>query len=239
MATVNDITTRALRLLQVKEAGEPINDDEANDGLEVINNLIDSWALENLMLTARVQHSISFVSGQTAYTIGSGGNFSVTRPTKIANAFVRDSQNADWQMIEINNDQYNEIVLKSTNTQYPTKYYYRPTYPLGTIDVWGAPGSGLTFFIEVDSQFTQFATVSTTVALAPGYVRALEYNLAVELAPEYVKNTTAPNVQMIIGLADKAKEFIKDVNNKNIGELTSEFAYIGRNNGSSYWFFDT
>lgn len=230
MATVNSILTRSLRLLQVLEAGETASAEEAQDALEVLNNLIDSWANESLMLFARTEHSIPYVQNQIEYTIGTGGDFNVTRPVSngIMNAFTR-TEDSDWKMTEVNNDQYQEIVVKSVESSYPVYYYYRPSFPLGKITVWPAPQGNLTFFINVKSQFTAFANVSAVVALPPGYVRALEYNLAIEIGPEYVKSTNAANYAKIEQLAMQSKEYIKNTNDKNIPELQSDAAHLGDN----------
>ena len=237
MATVNEILTRSLRLLQVLEASEAPSFEESQDSLETINNLIDSWANESLMLFARVEHSIPFVQGQTEYTIGAAGDFNVTRPVSngIMNAFTRDVD-TDWPISEINSDQFQTIPLKSIEATYPYHFYYRPDFPVGVITVWPAPGANLTFVINVKDQFTAFPAVSTTVNLPPGYVRALEYNLAVEIAPEYVKNVNAANVQFIQQKATESKEYIKNTNDKNIPELVSDAAYLGgSNNNNNYW----
>lgn len=232
MATVNSILTRSLRLLQVKEAGEAATAEEAQDALEVLNNLIDSWANESLMLFARTEHSIPFVQNQIEYTIGASGDFNVTRPVSngIMNAFTR-TQDSDWKMTEINSDQYQEIVVKTVESSYPQFYYYRPSFPLGIITVWPAPQENLTFFINVKSQFTAFANVSATVSLPPGYVRALEYNLAIEIGPEYVKTTNTANYAEVKRLAKESKEYIKNTNDKNIPELKNPASHLGGNRG--------
>ena len=240
MATVNSITKRAMRLLQVLEAGEAPTGEEAEDALNILNNIIDSWANEALMLFARTQHQISFVPGQTRYTIGASGDFNVTRPVTngIMNAFTRDSDGTDWPISEIDNDQYQQIILKNTVTTYPLWFYYRATFPLGEIDVFPSPGANLTFFINVKSQFTAFAGVSTSVDLPPGYVRCLEYALAEELGPEYLKSTTVANFQQIKSKVIEAKEYIKNTNDVNIPELQSDAAYIGNDyyrNSYSWW----
>jgi len=240
VATVNDIVKRALRLLQVKEAGEPATAEEAEDGMEVLNNIVDSWANESLMLFTIAEHSTAFVPNQIEYTIGTGGTFNVTRPVTngIKNAFARDANGLDFPIEEINNEQYNEILLKDFTSTYPIYFYFRDNFPLGVLSVWPPPSESLTFFINVSSQFSQFSLPADVVALPPGYVRALEYNLAVEIGPEYIKSTNAANFQVIQKLAMEAKERIKDTNDVNVPELKSPAAYLGKNRRGFYnWGF--
>lgn len=217
MATANKIIKRALRLLQVKESSEPIAADEGQDALEVLNSLIDAWTNEDLMQHFREQHSIPFIAGQRVYTIGSGGDFNVSRTVSIENAFSRDAGGSDWDIQEINLDEYSKIILKSTASTYPYYFYYRPDFPLGEINVWPLPGSNVTFFINVRTQLSQFTDINTDINFPPGYIRALEWNLAVEIAPEYGKEASP----LIMRQAADAKERIKDTNNKNVPVLES------------------
>jgi len=66
-----------------------------------------------------------------------------------------------------------------------------------------------------------FADINTNVDFPPGYIRALKYNLAVEIAPEYGKAISP----LIREQAKTSKEGIKDTNNKNIPVLVSELTY--------------
>lgn len=215
MATANTIIKTALRLIQVKEANESITAAEGDDGLTALNDLLDSWTNEDLMQHFRKEHNIPFVAGQKKYTIGAGGDFNVTRPVSIENAFTRDTGNSDWEITEINNDQYQRIILKDTESTYPYYFFYRPDFPLGEINVWPTPGQSLTFFINVRNQLTQFTDINTNINFPPGYVRALKYNLALEIAPEYGRELSG----VIVSQAAQSKERLKDTNNKNIPEL--------------------
>lgn len=217
MATANSLIKGALRLLQVKEANEPISAAEGQDGLDALNELIDSWSNEDLMQHFRKEHSINYVSGQETYTVGVGGDFNVTRFLSIENAFTRDNGESDWEIIEINNDQYQRIILKETESSYPRYFFYRPDFPLGEISVWPSPGESLEFHINVRTQLTQYTDINTNLDFPPGYSRALRYNLAVEIAPEYKMNISP----LIMKQAISSKEYIKDTNNKNIPELES------------------
>jgi len=217
-ATANSIIKSALRLLQVKEVNEPISAEEGADGLVALNDLLDAYTNEDLMQFFRPERFINLVAGKRTYTIGEGGDFNVVRPVSIENAFSRDLGPSDWPIIEINNDQYQRIILKTTEATYPYYFFYKPDYPLGEIAVWPVPGPNLEMHINVRSELDTFADINTALSFPPGYIRMLKYNLAVEIAPEYRDNVP----KLVLEQAMKAKEHINDTNDKNIPELISD-----------------
>lgn len=223
MPTANSIIESSLRLLQVKEANESISAAEGADGLSALNELLDSWTNEDLMQSFRKELTFSFVAGQGTYTIGATGDIVETRPVSIENAFTRDSGQSDWPIIEVNNDQFAKIILKQTQSTYPYYFFYRPDFPLGEINFWPVPGANLELHLNVRDELAQFTDINTNLTFPPGYVRALRYNLAVDIAPEY-RSDIPP---LIIEVARTSKERIKDTNNKNIPELVSDLVWWG------------
>ena len=162
MATASRIISTALRLIQVKEDSEPISAAEGADGLEALNDLLDSWTNEDLMQFFRPQRIVNLVSGKFIYTIGTGGDFNVNRPVSIENAFVRDGE-SDWPIDEINDDEYQDIILKTTSSTYPIYFYHEPDFPLGKIHVWPVPGPNLEMHISVRNQLDVFADINTNI----------------------------------------------------------------------------
>ena len=220
MGTANQIITDALKKLGVWQKGETIDADEGADGLRALNLMIDSWSNEDLMLYQQVQRTKALTSSDGQYTIGDSGDIDTTRPVRIATAYVQDSGGNDWPIKIINAAQWASISLKTVDGTYPSYLYYRPDYPLGVINLYPEPSSGLTLYLECWDQITQFASGVTSASLPPGYERALIYNLAIELAPEYGK----PIGQEIAKLAMESREFIQDVNNTEIPTLVSSIA---------------
>ena len=235
MTTVEKIIVRALRLIKVYEAGQQLDEDEAQDALEVLNAMLDGWSTEKLMLYHRVKLSIPFVLNQNEYTIGPGGDFDTEWRQDIENAFARDTQaesgrnDFDWPMEKITNDQYTGITLKQLSSSYPTYFYYRPTFPLGVITVWPNPGQGLEFHLNVLQRLANFSNIADEVSLPPGYKRAIEYNLAMELAPEYGASTVD-----IKTIAKETKGYLKSINSRNTPILQSEAARISGRRGGAY-----
>jgi hypothetical protein len=181
--TVNAVVCAALRLLKVKEAGEAATADEASDGLIAVNDLIESWNLQPLMLPAKSQISQALTTA-TTYTFGTGGN-NATRPVSIYKAFVRDSSGIDTPVNIIGNDEYSDIALKTLSAGIPYNLYYRASYPLGVVNIFPAPVVGYTLYLECQAALSTYTAVSDSINLPPGYLKALKYNLAIAISPEY------------------------------------------------------
>jgi hypothetical protein len=65
-----DIISRALKDIGALEAGEVPTPDAAQDALEMLNDLIDQWSNEGMMVYNVTEIVFPVISGQTQYTIG-------------------------------------------------------------------------------------------------------------------------------------------------------------------------
>jgi len=65
-----EIISRALKDIGALEAGEVPTPDAAQDALEMLNDLIDQWSNEGMMVYNVTEIVFPVISGQTQYTIG-------------------------------------------------------------------------------------------------------------------------------------------------------------------------
>ena len=70
MAVPYDIVSRALKDIGALEAGETPTPDAAKDAFEMMNDMIDQWSNENMMVFNVTEIICPVISGQTQYTIG-------------------------------------------------------------------------------------------------------------------------------------------------------------------------
>lgn len=177
--------------------------------LRKMNTMLDAWSIERLMCYAILQESFALTVDDGTYTIGSGGDFNTTRPTKIVSAFLRDSSSSDTPITILPFDRYDAIVNKSVTGSYPTYLFYDAAFVsgLGTIKLYPLPLSGLTLYINSWQQLQQFANVSTALSLPPGYQRAIESNFSIECAPGYIKISAE-----LAKIARESKAAIKSIN---------------------------
>lgn len=207
MATAIQIITRALRTLQVLGTDESPSADQASDAFDSLNDLLSGWSDDQALFYQIVLQNFPLISGQRVYTIGPAGNFNTIRPMSIQNAYVNWS-GVDYSLGLVTREQYDQISLKTTQTQIPYVLQYNSGFPQSEIKLWPIPNDPTAIlYIESRQPFTSFATMTTDANMPPGYERALRYNLAVELMPEY-----GVNDPKIIRLAAVAKTWLKRVN---------------------------
>lgn len=181
MSTALGIIKSAMRKAGVLVKSEAPSADEANDGLEMLNDLLASLSNDSMLVPARTLENFTLTSA-TDYTIGTGGDFNTTRPIKIISAYVR-SGTIDYPLEIVSDENYAAIQLKSTGS-IPDHINYTNAYPLATIRLYPAPTAGYTLYLLSEKQLSTF-TLNQTVDLAPGWRRMLVYNLAIELCSEY------------------------------------------------------
>lgn len=78
MTTPYDIITRAMKDIGALAAGEVPTADEAQDALDMLNDMIAQWSNENMMVFYRTEIVFPCVQNRTQYTIGPGGNVGAT-----------------------------------------------------------------------------------------------------------------------------------------------------------------
>jgi hypothetical protein len=68
-----DIISRALKDIGALEAGETPTADAAQDAFDMLNDMLDQWSNEDMMVFYKTEIVFSITPGQTQYTIGPGG----------------------------------------------------------------------------------------------------------------------------------------------------------------------
>lgn len=182
MTTARTLIKKAMQKVGILVKSEVPDDDEANDALDSLNALIASWSNYSYNITTRVRETFSLPT-TTNITIGTGQTFNTTRPIQIVDAYCSQGT-IDYPMEIVNAEQYDSISFKSIQGR-PQYLSYDNGYPTGNINVYPVSSGGYTLTILSEKAITGFATLDTELNLPEGWERALVYNLALELAPEY------------------------------------------------------
>jgi len=182
MPTARTIIKKAMQKVGILVKSEDPDADEANDALDSLNALIDSWSNYSDNITTRVRETFN-LSTAVSYTIGTGQTFNTDRPIQLMEAFIT-SGNIDYPMNIVNQEEYDLVSIKTIGGR-PTIITYNSGYPYGTLTMYPAPDASYTLTILSEKAIIGFATLDTLLNLPNGWERALVYNLALELAPEY------------------------------------------------------
>lgn len=209
--TAGDQINRALRLLGVIAEGETPSAETSQDALVALNQMLDSWSTERLAVYSTQDQVFTWPAGTISKTMGPTGDFVGNRPILLDDAsYFRDpSTNVSYGFKLINQQQYDGIAVKTVTSTYPQVMFVNNTHPNIEMFIYPKPLRDLEWhFISVE-ELTQPATLGTTLAFPPGYMRAFAYNLAMEIAPEFGVEPS-PQVQRI---AMTSKRNLKRINN--------------------------
>lgn len=188
MATAQTLIEGALRNLRVTKRGFTAASEDLNEGLEALNQLLNSLSAGGYLVPYRTRETFTPLASQSSYTIGVDGDFNTVRPVAVEAVTVQVA-GLDYYVNLYGVKEYNLISLK-TIVSIPDNAYYEASYPLGKLYFDFQPDTAYTIILDSLKPLTAFATLGTAVSLPEGYERGLKYLLAEELADEYDKPIT-------------------------------------------------
>lgn len=183
-STALDIIKAAMRHIGAIATGETPSAAEATDGLASLNDVIETWNTDGLLVYESAVQSFTTTPAQAAYTIGPSGQFVTARPVEIEGVYA-SYLGVDYRVAEWTYDQYQSATIKATGALYPTRYAYINDFPNGRLFLWPVPSVAITLNISVQTQLAYPANLATVLSLPPAYARALQWELAAEMAPSY------------------------------------------------------
>ena len=182
--TAYNLITAAMRKLGVLAVGEVPSADEANVGLNALNDVIETWNIEGLALVGGLPVAFNTVAGTNTYTIGIGGTWNGSRPANISSAYCTIS-GVDFPIGIWSLEEHMAQPVKTLQQGIIERLAYVNSMPLGNVILWPTPASAIAVTINYEDDIAQVASLATTLTLAPAYARALQYAVAVELQAEY------------------------------------------------------
>lgn len=181
---VSDLIKSSMRLIGAIATGETPTADETNDGLLVLNDMLENWSTENLSVWGSSNQTFTTVANQSIYTIGPTGNWVTTRPQEIDDAYCSFS-GVDFPIKVISQEQYNQINLKTMGQPIVERLLYVNEFPLGVITLWPVPTQAIPVVLTTKDILSFPVSATDTLTGPPGFLKALRYCLAVEFAPEF------------------------------------------------------
>lgn len=211
------LITGALRLIGVIAEGETPSANTIGDALSALNDMLDSWSNESLIAfpVLREAFALSAAGLHQTYSWGAGGTLNSACPMRIKNALIQltgSSPAIELPLEILNQDQYAHVVLKTLQSNFPLYCYIDDAYPSRSVNVWPVPTDSTNSLVFYSVKPLTLAALNTALSVPPGYLRAMRFNLAVELAPEFGK--TVP--EAVLGIAMESKALIERNNTRPI-----------------------
>ena len=222
--TALDIINKAFSKARVRAVGQTMSNEDSSHGLSLLNDMVEEWAGENLMIYGQTEEDFPMVSTQASYSIGESGSpdFDTVRPQEIlSGTFIRDGGGYDHPVEIIPMNQYRGLGIKG-NSGRPHYLAYNPTFPNGTIYLYYTPDSTESIHLRSLKELGSFAKLTTEVLLPLGYNNALITNLAVLLSPDYGKKVS-PELNL---LATNSKRKVKNRNTQRMEPVSLEVAEL-------------
>lgn len=206
---VSDLINGAFRLLGVLASGENPTASESQDGLSSLNDMLESWKNERLMVFSILPTTMTLVPGKQTYSLGPTGDLAIERPTELDQISYLYTTNGspiiNMNVPLLNLDQWNQILVPSTTSTIPQFAYLDDSYPNRNLMFYPVPSIVNNTNLFLWGQIDAFPDIFTDILLPPGYQRALRYNLAVELAAEYGTQAS----QSVMAVASESKNAVK------------------------------
>jgi hypothetical protein len=212
--TARELISKTFKLLGTHAAGETPSADEINDGLSTLNQMLAVWSNENLAVYQKVREEFTLTPSTAAYTWGTSGTFNSSRPIQVIDARL-ELQGSDPQEIPIKiltTKEYAELSSKEMSSTMPQAVYFDGAHPLLGVTFWPVPSAAEKAVFYSLKPFSTL-TLATELSYPPGYEKAIRFNLAIDLAPEY-------GVQLDAIVMQQAMESKSEIKRKNIQART-------------------
>jgi len=215
MTTARTLIRGALTDLGVASAEEPLSASQADDGLLLLNQLLDSFSLERLWIYTTPAVPIVWPPGRSSLTWGPGGDVVSPRPIKLSSTatYTLDAYDYPLEVLE-RQEQYAQLQWKGMQSTLPMAVYYDPQVPLGSLFIWPLPTVAYTLTLYPWQPLGAWTSLDDDLKFPYGYERAIRTNLALECAPSYGVQPSP----VLVRIAEIAKQALY-VPNTEVGRL--------------------
>lgn len=221
MGTVLDILNQAALLCSMRASGEIMDAALGQDLLIVLNQLIDSWNIESLMIYQIDRQVFPLQHHVQTYSVGPGGDYNMVRPVRLDDVnWLDDSQfyPLELPLHAMSEDEYHNLAVRSVPSVMPTQFYYDQAYPLATLFFWPLPTVTRKVVLFAWHPWDRNNVLTTQIAMPPGYERMLVSNLAVEFSQQPGARLSPQTLQ----IAQESKAMVQS-QNVDVGVLTVDF----------------
>jgi hypothetical protein len=192
--TVQELVNRALTINGRLGIGRTAGPAESAICLGILNAMLESWALDRLMVNTLLQARYALLANKQTYYIGpSAAEFPTQRPAMVehANLIVTISAaEASIPLDIITAAEWATIRMKNDTSPVPTKLYDDYAGPNSALSFYPVPSANCTVELWTWSVGGGFKALGDAAGFAPGYERAVAAQLAIETAPHVGRPVT-------------------------------------------------
>lgn len=177
-ATLTQVATAAAQFLGVLYSGESLSAQQLADALAAINNMLDNWSSQKLLVMRSLLQSQPYTAATQSYAL-------TALKVEAAHNIVAAGPSNPIEVL--NAEQWSRLPDRQAQS-YMVRYCFydraasSPLIYFSPIPVATSGSAQLTLWVAL----TQFADLTTPVTFLPGYERLIKLGAAIELAPQYL-----------------------------------------------------
>jgi hypothetical protein len=193
-----------MRLIGAIDPDEEMTAGELASCLEAMNKMLDSWNAEGAMLYALEMYSVDTL--ERSVDLGPGADLDMPRPDSLEDGqvFLKFSdQSVNYRLTKMTQPEWAVREADTTSTGTPSRFYYDKVSPTGTLNFDITPNTTYTLQIYLHRMLAQITDASAAILLPPSYADALDFNLAVRIAPEFGQDIPAVVAELAVSLKAK------------------------------------
>lgn len=213
-----DYINSSLRLIGSLASGELPSATENQDALAILNQMLDVWQAKAWMIPGLQRLIFAPATLKQTYSVGPLGDLNIVRPSKVTAVSVIN-QPGSTQPIELGLDLvsatsepggWRDIPVKNTQGALPLRCWDDCAYPARNLNFWPIPTVTINFALYIPQLLTQFLDLTTQFQLPPIYTKAIRFNLAKDLMPEFPGDPA--RYPMVVKTADEMLAEITAIN---------------------------
>ncbi len=182
--TATEIIKDALILIGGIEDDETPTASQLDYAMRHLNRMVKAWSVKGMKVWMWREATLPLVVGQESYTLGAGGNLVINRPLEIANA--RRLVDGIETLIDIKSrNEYMNQPSKDISSGEPVYVYFDSQMTNSKLYVWPSPSAADAINFSFKSYIEDIDSLDNTLGVQPEWLRAVVYNLAVDLMPMY------------------------------------------------------
>jgi hypothetical protein len=205
--TGRDLITAALSRAGILAVGEALNADDLTVSLVSLNQMLDEWTLERLMVYGTYVDTLTMIPNVAAYSSSQlvSGQRPANKPLAVSVRLPGGATTIDYPVEVIGEKVYQDINLKSV-PGIPSRVWVNMTEPHMAFTFWPAPYAAFTARFSVWGYLGGgVLTLDTSLTLPPGYQALITDNLAVRLATDFGKEINSKIEASAMRLVAKVK----------------------------------